>query len=105
VGDNERLAMVSDTYGDCFCYPGANNASVNANEILTDGNKFNANLSYNAFHIADKVMNLQINHKRTGEQRGGQPQFSTNALNVHFFAEVQKILLIGKGSYTVQYIQ
>lgn len=105
VGDNERLAMVADTYGDCFCYPGANNASVNATEILEDGNRFNANLSYNAFHIADKVMNLQINHKRTGEQRGGQPQFSTNALNVHFFAEVQKILLIGKGSYTVQYIQ
>jgi len=105
VGDNERLAMVVDTYGDCFSYPGANNASVNATEILVDGNRFNANLSYNAFHIADKVMNLQINHKRTGEQRGGQPQFSTNALNVHFFAEVQKILLIGKGSYTVQYIQ
>jgi hypothetical protein len=105
VGDNERLGMLVDTYGDCFCYPGANNSSVNATEILEDGNKFNGNLSYNALHLGDKVMNLQINHKRTGEQRGGQPQFSTNALNVHFFAEVQKILLIGKGTYTVQYIQ
>ena len=109
TGSAERLAYFIDTYGDSFAYPGSNNVDILSSEVAegTTNDAIASQLSYNGIYIGEHVKDLQIQHSRTGlEDTGGATGFrpSIANLNVHYFAEVQKALVLQKNGYMVSYL-
>ena len=109
TGSSERLAYFIDTYGDSFAYPGSNNVDILSSEVAegTTNDAIASQLSYNGIYIGEHVKDLQIQHSRTGlEDTGGATGFrpSIANLNVHYFAEVQKGLVLQKNGYMVSYL-
>jgi len=108
TGNMERLAYVVDTYGDCAVYPGANQVDIDtgivAGEDAGAGRDLIGNLSYNAFYLGEKIFDLQIEHSRTGLEDTTGLRPSTDALNVHYYAEVKKVLVLGNNGYNIIYL-
>ena len=114
VGNNERLAYLIDTYGDCSNYPGSNQYGLGAtgagtaiNQALFDAAEYVGKLDYNGIYLGDYINDLQLNYQRTNLQAGGLLDENTNvAMFAHVYAEVAKTLMIRKdGSYNIMYSQ
>lgn len=108
VGNMERLSMVVDTYGDCIAFLGSNQTDqpteISVGFNAADGRQKRGNLSYNAWYIGQKVQTLQVRHSRTGLNDTTIYRPSTDALNVHYYGEVKKALVIGNKGYNIVYL-
>jgi hypothetical protein len=104
----ERLGQVVDTYGDCVAYPGSNQVDIDTGIVAgtdaTNGRAKIGNLSYNCAYLGEKIMDLQVEHSRTGleDTTGYRP--STDALNVHYFGEVRKAVVFDNKGYNIVYL-
>ena len=118
--ENQRLAMLNDVYDGFNTYPFLNGTAyletdaVNRNMHYKEGNN---DLSMNDYYgclIQSEISDLKINFSRTGVYvaTGATPAVDiTNtasvnqALNMHFFAEVKKVLVpAGDNGFLVQYL-
>ena len=108
TGSAERLAYFVDTYGDSFAYAGGNDVDIDSSEITraTTNTSIASQMSYNGIYIGEEVKDLQIQHSRTGLNDTGTNGFrpSIANINVHYFAEVQKALVLQKNGYMVAYL-
>ena len=109
IGDMERLGYVADNFGDCFSYPGANQLDLDSGLVVgtsaADGRLRIGNLSYNGWYIGKKVLDLQIVHSRTGLNNTASFRPEISSLNVHYFGEVKKALVLNKnGQYNIVYL-
>tara|TARA_R110000823_G_scaffold286738_2_gene405061 strand:- start:661 stop:1926 length:1266 start_codon:yes stop_codon:yes gene_type:complete len=108
IGDMERLGYVADNFGECFSYPGANQLDLDSGVVvgtdITDGRKRIGQLSYNGWYLGKKVLDLQIVHSRTGLINTAIYRPEISSLNVHYFGEVKKALVLGKNGYNVVYL-
>ncbi len=101
---NQRLAMLVDAYGDRGAYYGSN--MVNNDSIavqVADGALKQGRQDYFGIMIMNKISDLQLNYTRTIPINDGSTPnaLSIYPMNLHLFAEVQKQITIGKGSYNV----
>jgi len=109
VGDNERLAVLSDNFGHIFSYPTSNTQGVNGDELVQDGgdNGFAAQLDYDGVLVSEYITDLQINIGRTGTEDAATLRPNTSAIDVHCFGEVVKTLRLTPGAlgYSIGYAQ
>jgi len=109
IGDMERLGYVADNFGDCFSYPGANQLDLDSGLVIgtdaADGRKRIGQLSYNGWYVGKKIYDMQIIHARTGLNNTDAYRPEISSLNVHYFGEVKKALVLGKnGRYNIVYL-
>jgi len=104
----ERLAHVVDLYGDCFAYAGSAQTDIDTGIVAgvdaTDGRDRIGNLSYNAIYIGQKVLDLQVTHSRTNLIDTTLKRPDSDPLNVYYFGEVRKMLMIDNSGYRIQYV-
>ena len=113
VGNNERLAYLVDTYGDCSAYTGSNlyglgptGAGTAAHGVINNANAYIGMLDYMGIYLGDYVNNLQINYSREGLNDTTAFRPATAAIHAHCYAEVAKILAIrGDNTYNIVYAQ
>jgi hypothetical protein len=108
-GDAERLSYMVDTYGDSFAYPGSNQNDINSDLVVkdstNDGTKIIGQLDYTGIYLGDKVKDLQVEIKRTGLHDGRAFKAETSAVNLHFYGEVARGLVLNKkGGYMIAYL-
>ena len=108
-GNNEMLAHVAETYGDCTGYPGSNQYGQDISTIVGLGRPALGQLSYIGCYVGQEIADLQIDYSRTGLQDAGNTggkKATTDALTCHVFAEVRKVLMPNaNGTYTIAYEQ
>ena len=105
VGNNERLAHVVDTFGDCANYIGSNQYGTDPATVLFNGRQFLGQLDYIGAYVGQQISNLQINYERTGLQDATAKRPTTDSLNVHVYGEVRKAIKIGpQGQYRITYL-
>ena len=106
VGNNERLAYVVDTYGECANYPGSNVYGMDTSNIMSFGRQYRAQLDYIGIYIGQYIQDLQIEYSRTGLQDADNKRATTSALIAHCYGEVRKQWnMTGNGQYNVSYVQ
>jgi len=71
---------------------------------VADGRLRIGNLSYNGWYLGRKVLDLQIVHSRTGLNNTATFRPEISSLNVHYFAEIKKALVLNKNGYNVVYL-
>eukprot|EP00481_Brizalina_sp_1-RS-2013_P002877 TRINITY_DN7656_c0_g1_i1.p1 TRINITY_DN7656_c0_g1~~TRINITY_DN7656_c0_g1_i1.p1 ORF type:complete len:120 (+),score=9.36 TRINITY_DN7656_c0_g1_i1:71-430(+) len=108
VGDNERLASLTDNFGPMLSYPGSNSQGVDLTNIMTRNNDLVGQLDYDGVLIGDYINDLQIQLGRTGTQHdpaanARKPNITT--LDVHCFAEVMKTMRLTATGYNISYVQ
>ena len=104
VGNNERLAYIVDTYGDCSAYIGSNQYGGSNVAELTDARALLGQLDYIGAYIGAPISDLQINYSRVALEDNTPKSPTTDALNAHCYAEIRKAIIVGKGGYTIQYM-
>ena len=105
VGNNERLAHVVDTFGDCSNYIGSNQYGTDPATVLFNGRALLGQLDYIGAYVGQQISNLQINYERTGLQDATLKRPTTDVLNVHVYGEVRKAIKIGpQGQYRITYL-
>ena len=106
TGNNERLAHVVDTYGDCTAYTGSNMYGMDISDLVQDGRNYLGALDYIGVYIGDYINNLQINFQRTGLQSTFKRRSTTDMLIAHCYADVRKVFtLLPNGTYNISYAQ
>ena len=105
----ERLGYVVDNFGDCFAYPGSNQLDLDSGLVIgtnaADGRERIGQLSYNGWYLGRKVLDLQIVHSRVGLLNTATFRPEIASLNIHYFAEIKKSLILGKnGKYNIVYL-
>jgi len=116
----KMTAMCADAWGSYVLAPGDDTTSLGVNDqnnnVAADrtrgarpivANKQNDKVgqaSYIGFHIEDKVKDMQIDYSRSG-MSDTHARFRYNtALNLHFFAEVRKQLVMKGDKFMVSYM-
>tara|TARA_R110000765_G_scaffold18304_1_gene49164 strand:- start:3527 stop:4858 length:1332 start_codon:yes stop_codon:yes gene_type:complete len=117
--DNERLAYLNDSWGQCSSYPFSNGqafkalqASDNRNKRIDTGNPVISELDYIGFNVNQNISDLQIDFQRTGvyvNDTGLVDITNTASVNQAFimnvYAEVNKqIVSDNNGSFIIQYL-
>ena len=112
VGNNERLAYMIDTFGDCAVYPGSNLyglgslAAGTAPGGVLFGTEYIGQSDYIGIYLGDYINDLQINYSRVGLEDTGAFRPTTAPMYAHCYGEVAKVLAIrGDNSYNVVYAQ
>ena len=113
VGNNERLAYLIDTFGDCANYPGSNlyglgptGAGTAAHGYMDGASQYIGALDYIGIYLGDYINDLQINYSREGLEDTNPYRPTTSAMYAHCFGEVAKVLQIrSDNSYNVVYAQ
>jgi len=97
---NQRLALVTDTFGICNLSPGQNFTSIP--DMAAQVPYGFGDLDYTALKLDEKVSELVVNMKRTGV--AGNARLN-QALQLNVFGEVTKAVAMNKdGSYVVSYL-
>ena len=108
TGAMERLALVVDNYGECFGYPGSAQVDIDSGLIVgltaANGREKIGNFSYNAIYVGETVQDLQITHSRTNLSDNAARQASNVALNIVYYGEVRKALVLGNKGYRISYL-
>ena len=105
-GNNRRLAMIVDNFGDCFSYIGSNQYGANNSAELDDGRDLLGQLDYMGCYIGEYVHDLQIIYSRTGLEDTTPKKPTTEQLTVHCYGETRKQLqLQPNGQYRIAYTQ
>ena len=106
-GENEMLAHVAESYGDCNCYPGSNQYGLDISSIVAKGRAVLGQLSYIGVYVGEKIADLQIDFSRTGladTGGAGGKRATTDELRAHVFGEVRKQLTMStNNTYTISY--
>ena len=107
VGDNERMAYLVDTYGDCCGYPGSNAYQYNALDLTNIGIDGSGQLDYVGVYLGKFINNLQINFSRVNLTQTTPAKRATNGLLIgHTFARVRKQFnMLDSGMYIIDYQQ
>tara|TARA_R110000744_G_scaffold347426_1_gene452968 strand:- start:103 stop:1362 length:1260 start_codon:yes stop_codon:yes gene_type:complete len=103
TGNNERLAYIVDTFGECSSYIGSNQYGGDNSAELTNARALLGQLDYIGVYIGQPISDLQINYSRVGLEDATLKSPTTDALNAHCYGEIRKQLIVGNGSYTIQY--
>ena len=109
---NQRLALLTDTYGDCAAVPFQNYSRaadenyfrIAALDEQDDGNSYHCLYDITSLHIGERIEDLQVEHKRTGLANGDDDLDSNKPLNVLVMAEVKKAMSFANGSYDISYV-
>tara|TARA_R110002012_G_C11583652_1_gene605593 strand:- start:9 stop:1250 length:1242 start_codon:yes stop_codon:yes gene_type:complete len=104
VGNNERLAYIVDTFGECSAYIGSNQYGGNNDAELTDARALLGQVDYIGVYVGQPISDLQINYSRVALEDTTTKSATTDALNAHCYGEVRKALIVGKGGYNIQYM-
>ena len=106
VGNNERLAHIVDSFGECSAYISSNQYGVDAALELTDGRNLMGQLDYIGMYIGEDISNLQINYSRVGLEDTTNKRPTTDQLNAHVYGEVRKSLIVGGPGqgYVIRYM-
>ena len=102
-GDNQRLAHLVDSWGDCNVIAGQNNVFLNevANNV-EDGAELAGQLDYTGIIVDDHVKEMVVDFERVGVY-GNTKQ--NQALRLNIFGEVEKAVVVGSdGRYNVVYV-
>lgn len=107
VANNERLAHVVDTYGECTSFLGANQYGKKDNvNFMANGDKLGGQADYIALYLGDYVQDLQINYSREGLQDATAFRPTTQTQIAHIYCECRKqITVANDGSYNISYSQ
>ena len=109
VGNNERLAFVVDTWGECANFPGSNIYQADTAPVMSSAPQYAGTLDYIAVYLGVQINDLQLNYSRIGVQQtaaAGDQLATTAALIGHVYCEVRKqLIMVGGGQYRVEYIQ
>lgn len=105
--DNERLALLNDTWGVCNTLQGHQLASLNdsVNYLVDPADKV-GHLDYFAWRCEDRVNKLELNYERSGRWTGVAPETNdrfNQALNLRVFGEVPKMLKLTGDKYLLSY--
>ena len=103
VGNNERLAYIVDTYGDCSAYIGSNQYGGDNSLELTDARALLGQVDYIGVYVGQPISDLQINYSRVALEDATLKSPTTDSLNAHCYGEIRKQLIVGKGGYNIQY--
>tara|TARA_R110002012_G_scaffold12827_1_gene56415 strand:- start:252 stop:1493 length:1242 start_codon:yes stop_codon:yes gene_type:complete len=104
VGNNERLAYIVDTYGECSAYIGSNQYGGNNDAELTDARALLGQVDYIGVYVGQPISDLQINYSRVALEDTTTKSATTDALNAHCYGEIRKALIVNKGGYNIQYM-
>jgi hypothetical protein len=105
-GNNRRLAMIVDNYGDCFSYIGSNQYGGDNSSELVDARDLLGQLDYMGCYIGEYINDLQLVYQRTGLQDATQKRPTTDVLTAHVYGETRKVLQLQKGGqYRIAYAQ
>jgi len=105
-GNNRRLAMIVDNYGDCFSYIGSNQYGGDNSLELTDARNLLGQLDYMGCYIGEYVNDLQLVYQRTGLQDATLKRPTTDVLTAHVYGETRKLLQMQPGGmYRIVYAQ
>jgi len=106
VGNNERLAHVVDTFGECSAFVGSNQYGTNPLPVLVNGRDFLGQLDFIGSYIGESINNLQVNYERTGLTDATLKSPTTDLLNAHVYGEVRKSLIVGGvgQGYNIRYM-
>ena len=108
VGDNERLAHVVDTFGECTAFVGSNTYGAGGTiaDYLEIGRQRLGQLDYIGIYLGEYINNLQIRFERTGLNDNTLKRPTTDLLRAHCYGEVRKALIIGGPTgYRIVYAQ
>ena len=103
VGNNERLAYIVDTYGECSAYIGSNQYGGDNSLEITDARALLGQVDYIGVYVGSPISDLQINYSRVALEDATLKSPTTDALNAHCYGEIRKQLIVGKGGYNIQY--
>ena len=103
TGNNERLAYIVDTYGDCSAYIGSNQYGGDNAVELFDARNLLGQRDYIGVYVGKAISDLQINYSRVGLEDTTPLRPTTDALRFHCYGEVKKQIVIQNGSYNIQY--
>ena len=103
VGNNERLAYIVDTYGDCSAYIGSNQYGGDNSLEIADARALLGQVDYIGVYVGQPISDLQINYSRVALEDATLKSPTTDALNAHCYGEIRKQLIVGKGGYNIQY--
>jgi len=108
-GENEMLAHVCESYGDCNAYPGSNQYGMDISTIVAKGRDALGQLSYIGVYVGERIADLQIDISRTGlidAGGAGGKKATTDELRCHVFGESRKQLtMAANNTYVISYQQ
>jgi len=105
-GNNRRLAMIVDNFGDCFSYIGSNQYGSDNTLELNDARNLLGQLDYMGTYIGEYINDLQLIYQRTGLEDTTLKRPTTEQLTVHCYGETRKIITINRGgTYRISYAQ
>lgn len=109
TGENEMLAHVCESYGDCNAYPGSNQYGMDISTIVAKGRAVLGQLSYIGVYVGERIADLQIDISRTGladTGGAGGKKATTDELRCHVFGESRKQLtMAANNTYVISYQQ
>jgi len=116
----KMTASTVDAWGSYVLAPGDDTTSLGVNSQTTNvvvarakgarplqANKLNDKVgqsSYIGYHIEDKVKDLQIDYSRTGVSDTDARLRYNTALNLHFFGQVRKSLVVKGNKFMISYM-
>lgn len=104
VGNNERLAYIVDTFGECSAYIGSNQYGGDNSAELADARALLGQVDYIGVYVGSPISDLQINYSRVALEDATLKSPTTDSLNAHCYGEIRKALIVGKGGYNIQYM-
>ena len=102
-GDNQRLAHLVDSWGDCNIIAGQNNVFLNAVANNVDGGaELAGQLDYTGIIVDSHVREMVVDFERVGVYGNAK---QNQALRLNIFGEVEKAVVVGSdGRYNVVYV-
>ena len=109
ISNNERLGMLSQTWGVCNNIPAANSLPfVDSVNYVEDHNDDLSHLDYFGCNIGYKIEDLVLDYERQAVYDSGLPDQKTGSFNreleLNVFGEVLKRLVYQDGKYIIAYI-
>ena len=104
-GENQRLALLCDTWGNVNIAPNSHILGGQGDDNLyQDGANRKAQLSYDGVFVGERINDLKLEIERTGVHNAGGQVQQNNQLRLNIWGEVSKSLNIKNGKYDVSYL-
>ncbi len=103
-GENRRLALLVDTVADINITESHPYHLVAAHADSVDDANKEGEVDFFGCAINEKIGELQLEYSRTGIADTNNPSQYNDALSLLCSAEVSKVLQVGNGGYTINYV-
>jgi len=104
TGDSRILRMLTETWGESNSYTGGHqHFLMNIADDLADGRNLVGNAGYFGCEVGEVVKNLQIRYGRKVLHDTSPLKYANEALRVHVFGQVEKVLNVEGGKYEIIY--